>query len=149
MPDDHHSAMQPAKTAVLPVKHRQFILFLLAGCAAALINFGSRIVLSYWVSFTSAIVLAYLVGMITAFVLNRIIVFRSPQNRLHHQMFWFIAINIAAVLQTLGVSLLLVDIVFPRAGFYWHAETVAHAIGIAVPVLSSFVGHKMLTFKGA
>ena len=26
-------------------------------------------------------------------------------------------------------------------------ETVAHAIGVAVPVLTSFVGHKKLTFR--
>jgi putative flippase GtrA len=32
-------------------------------------------------------------------------------------------------------------------GFVWHADLVAHAIGVAVPVLSSFVGHKRLSFR--
>lgn len=131
------------------LRHRQFVLFLIVGGAAALVNFGSRIALSHWLSFSAAIVVAYLAGMITAFALNRAIVFRAPQNELQHQIFWFIAVNIAAVLQTLLVSLLLTHIVFPRVGFSWHAEAVAHAIGVAVPVVTSFMGHKALTFKGA
>jgi len=140
---------RPDANAASALQHRQFALFLAVGGTAALINFGARIVLSHWLSFSAAIVLAYVIGMITAFVLNRAIVFRTPQNGIHHQVFWFIAVNIAAVLQTLLVSLLLTRIVFPRAGFFWHSEAVAHAIGVAVPVVTSFIGHKALTFRGA
>ena len=48
---------------------RQFVLFLATGGFAALVNFGSRILLSHWLSFSWAVVLAYLAGMGTAFVL--------------------------------------------------------------------------------
>jgi putative flippase GtrA len=53
------------------------------------------------------------------------------------------------VLQTLAISLLLADWLFPCIGFIWHTETIAHAFGVAVPVMTSFVGHKYLSFKSA
>jgi putative flippase GtrA len=127
--------------------NRQFLFFLVTGGLAACVNFFSRILLSFWLSYTTAIVVAYLFGMSTAFLLNKLIVFRKADNALHHQLFWFCIVNIAAVLQTLAVSLLLADIVFPQIGFHWHVETTAHAIGVAFPVVTSFIGHKKLSFR--
>lgn len=126
---------------------RQLLLFLAAGGIAAGVNFLSRIVLSDWMPYAAAIVVAYILGMITAFALNRFFVFKYATNALHHQMLWFVAVNVAAVLQTLLISLLLARTIFPLAGFDWHAETVAHAIGVAVPVLTSYIGHKHLSFR--
>jgi len=122
------------------------MLFLIAGGIAACVNFLSRIALNLWMPYAAAIVIAYVLGMITAFVINRAFVFTDANNKLHHQVLWFTAINIAAVLQTLAISLLLAKVIFPRAGFYWHAETLAHAIGIVVPVVTSYLGHKRFSF---
>lgn len=126
---------------------KQFVYFVLTGGIAAAVNVGSRILLNCWMPYSAAIVVAYLFGMLTAFALNRLFVFRETVNPLHHQALWFTLVNIAAVLQTLVVSLLLAKIVFPRIGFHWHQETVAHAIGVGIPVISSFIGHKYLTFR--
>jgi putative flippase GtrA len=125
---------------------RQGVLFLIAGGIAACVNFFSRIALNSWIPYAAAIVVAYALGMITAFVINRAFVFTDANNKLHHQVLWFTAINIAAVLQTLAISLLLAKVIFPRAGFYWHAETLAHAVGIVVPVVTSYWGHKRFSF---
>jgi len=125
----------------------ELIRFLLAGGIAASVNFLSRIALSWWMSYAAAIVVAYVLGMVTAFVINRAFVFRQATNELHHQIFWFVMVNLAAVLQTLAISLLLADVIFPQTGFRWHSETVAHAFGVAVPVITSYVGHKRLSFK--
>jgi len=129
--------------------NRQFGLFLVAGGLAACVNFFSRMLLSHWLSYSVAIVMAYLLGMITAFVLNRLLVFRQVIHSMRHQVFWFTVVNLAAVLQTLAISLLLAEWLFPRIGFVWHPETVAHAFGVAVPVVTSFAGHKYLSFRGA
>jgi putative flippase GtrA len=123
------------------------IRFLLAGAAAALVNFGSRIVFNAVLPYEIAIILAYLCGMATAFLLTRQFVFRQSTEGLRHQMFWFVVVNLFALIQTLAVSLLLADIVFPRAAFTWHPETIAHAAGIAVPMFTSYIGHKRLTFR--
>jgi putative flippase GtrA len=29
----------------------------------------------------------------------------------------------------------------------WHARDIAHAVGVAVPVFTSYVGHKRWSFK--
>jgi len=128
---------------------RQFLMFLLAGGIAAAANFGSRILLSLALPYTAAIVLAYCIGMATAFLLNRRFVFTSADNPLHAQAAWFVAINLVAVLQTLAVSLLLARWLFPAMRMEFHPETVAHGVGVAVPVVTSYIGHKALTFRSS
>ncbi|MCT8272961.1 GtrA family protein [Xanthomonas translucens] len=126
---------------------RKFIKFLLAGGTAAAANFGSRILLGQVMPYTWSIVVAYLIGMLTAFVLNRMFVFEAASTGLRHQAIWFTLINIAAVLQTLACSLAFARWMFPAMGMRFHPETLAHAIGVAVPVFTSYFGHKALTFK--
>ena len=126
---------------------QRFLKFLVVSGVAAAANIGSRIVFNVWMGYVQAILLAFCVGLTTAFVLNRIFVFKETVNPLHHQAFWFTVVNLAAVVQTLAVSLLLARWLFPSIGLDWHDETVAHAFGVAVPVLTSFVGHKHLSFR--
>ncbi|MBB5864300.1 GtrA family protein [Xanthomonas sp. 3058] len=129
-----------------PVLSRQFVLFLVAGGFAATVNIGSRIALSHWLHYVPAIVLAYCMGMVTAFTLNKLFVFSDAGNRLHHQVLWFVAINLAAVAQTIVISLLFTLLLLPAIGIDFHNETIAHAIGVAVPVITSYFGHKRLSF---
>ena len=126
---------------------RQFLTFLLAGGLAAAANFGSRIALSHWMHYIPAIITAYLIGMVTAFVLNRRFVFKAASNSLGNQATWFVLVNLAAVAQTLVISLLLADVVLPKLDVHAHGETIAHGIGVLVPVVTSYLGHRHLTFK--
>lgn len=139
----HHDA-GTAKLA-----RRQFVGFVMASGFAALVNIGSRIAFNHWLPYSAAIVVAYICGMVTAFTLNRLFVFREAVNPLHYQAFWFTMVNLAAVVQTLIVSLLLARLLFPAIGFHWHSDTVAHACGVAAPLITSFIGHKHLTFRKA
>ena len=52
----------------------------------------------------------------------------------------------AAVAQVWIVSVGLTRFIFPAIGLAWHAETVAHVIGVAVPVFTSYLGHKHFSF---
>lgn len=125
----------------------QFALFILVGGTAAAVNFGSRIVFSLWLGYTAAIALAYLLGMTTAFILNRLFVFRGTTTALHHQVMWFVVVNLLAVTQTLTISLLLAQWLLPAIGWTWQRELCAHAVGVAVPVVTSYIGHKKLSFR--
>ena len=124
----------------------RFLRFLLVGGFAAAVNFGSRIALDVFMPYVPAIVLAYCIGMVTAFVLNRRFVFTGADKPVGHQAGWFLLVNLAAVLQTVVVSLVLARWVLPAIGWSWHPETVAHAVGVAVPVVTSYFGHKWLSF---
>ncbi len=125
----------------------RFMKFVIAGGLAALANFSSRILLSTLFPYVVAIILAYGIGMVTAFILVRLFVFERSDNPLHHQAFWFTLVNFAAVLQTIGISLLFAHLIFPHLGFAWHSETVAHGIGVIFPVFTSYLGHKHWSFR--
>jgi len=127
--------------------NRQFLGFLLAGGVAALANFGSRIALGQLMPYVPSIVLAYCIGMVTAFVLNRLFVFSGAGGGIPRQAFWFVLVNLAAVAQTVLISLLLARWLFPLLGMDFHPETLAHAVGVAVPVVTSYLGHKHLSFR--
>lgn len=128
---------------------RRFVKFLFAGGIAAVANFGSRIGLSHWIAYVPAIIVAYVIGMITAFVLNRMFVFDTATNSLRNQALWFTVVNLAAVLQTLVISVALADYIFPAMRLMAQRETIAHGIGVMVPAITSYVGHKYLSFRHA
>ncbi|MBB5864297.1 putative flippase GtrA [Xanthomonas arboricola] len=130
-----------------PVLSQQFVRFVAVGGFASAVNFGSRIALSQWLHYVPAIAVAFCIGIITAFTLNKLFVFNQASNRLHHQVLWFIAINIAALAQTILVSLLLAKWLLPTIGLDFHNETIAHAIGVVVPVVTSYLGHKKFSFR--
>ncbi len=87
--------------------------------------------------------------MITAFVLNRMFVFDTATNSLRNQALWFTVVNLAAVLQTLVISVALADYIFPAMRLMAQRETIAHGIGVMVPAITSYVGHKYLSFRHA
>lgn len=124
----------------------QFAGFLLAGGIAAAVNFLSRILFNQVLGYATSIVLAYLVGMVTAFLLNRHGVFAPSGKSVGEEAFWFTLVNVLAVLQTLVISLLLADWAMPLLGVEAFRKEIAHAIGIAVPVVTSYFGHRYWTF---
>ena len=127
---------------------KEFSLFVLCGGLAALANMGSRWVLNHLVPYWFSICLAYLVGMVTAFVLFKICVFGARKSsRTLRESLLFVVVNVVALLQTLLVSIGLADYLFPLLRFSFYPHDVAHVVGVAVPVLSSYFGHKYFTFK--
>jgi len=126
---------------------RPFLLFLLAGGIAALANILSRMLYSHWMPFTPAIIAAYLTGMVTAFVLTRWLVFSGSTRPLHHSAFYFVLVNLFAVAQTWLVSTVLAYHLLPWLGVDVLRLEIAHVAGVAVPVVSSYFGHKYLSFR--
>ncbi|XHS80296.1 GtrA family protein [Burkholderiaceae bacterium UC74_6] len=128
-------------------KSRQFLVFLFTGGFAAAVNFGSRILFNQWMGYSAAIVLAYLVGMATAFLLARQFVFTDGKQSLHHSVMYFVLINLVAVLQTWVVSVGLANYMLPALGIEHFVPEIAHAVGVIVPVFTSYLGHKHLSFR--
>lgn len=126
---------------------KQFILFLVTGGTAALVNFGSRIIYSQWFSFSLAIVLAYLTGMVTAFVLARWLVFKRSEQSFARSAMLFCAVNVIAVVQTWLISMGLALYVLPYLDVTRFTAEIAHAIGVVVPVFTSYLGHKNFSFR--
>ncbi|CFR02292.1 GtrA-like protein [Yersinia frederiksenii] len=126
---------------------RQFLVFLITGGIAAVVNFSSRIIYNIWLDFSWSIILAYITGMITAFILAKIFVFKESKQALHRSILFFILINIAAILQTWLISIILAYYLLPKLGITSYVREIAHAVGILVPVFSSYLGHKHWSFR--
>jgi len=127
---------------------RGFFTFLVFGGLAALINMGSRLLLSRVMPYAPAIVLAYGLGMLSAFLMFKYLVFKAAgSNRTRRESLWFILINALALAQTLIISVSLAKYFFPWAGMDFRPYDVAHVIGVGFPVITSYLGHKYLTFR--
>jgi len=126
---------------------REFILFLITGGIAALLNIISRIGFSRFVRFELAVLLAYVIGMLTAYALARRFVFVSSQASMRRSFAAFALVNLLAVLQTWLVSMGLRNWLLPLLGVVMFRDLIAHAVGVIVPVVSSYFGHKHLSFR--
>jgi putative flippase GtrA len=126
---------------------QQFLLFLLTGGIAALVNVASRIGLSQLLRFELAVLAAYGIGMITAYVLARRFVFMRTRQSVRRSFAAFALVNLAAVVQTWLVSIGLRNLLLPLIGSIALVDLLAHSFGVVVPVFTSFFGHKYLSFR--
>ncbi len=125
---------------------KRFVSFVATGGIAAAANIGMRYVLSLFVNYEVAVALAYLVGMTVAFVLARQFVFSASGRGAATEYGRFALVNVASFLQVWVVSVGLARVVFPSAHFEWHADDIAHVIGVASPILLSYYLHKHFSF---
>ena len=125
----------------------QFIRFLLSGGLAAFLNWGSRFLFSLWMPFELAVVAAFFVGLLSAFVMMRLYVFNAKEKPIMPQASKFAFINLLALAQTLVISVMLARWALPALGIDEHAKALAHLVGVLVPVVTSYFGHKILTFR--
>jgi putative flippase GtrA len=126
---------------------KEFVSFLLVGGFAALVNVVSRIIYNSYMGFSEAIVVAYLTGMVTAYLLSKFFVFGTSKNTALQEVAYFTLVNVAAVAQTWVVSMVLYHYVLTWLDISIYNKEIAHLLGVAVPVFTSYVGHKHLTFR--
>lgn len=124
----------------------EFRRFIVAGGLAAAANIGSRILFGLWLAYLPSILLAFSVGIGTAFLLNRFWVFANSGKHWTNEALWFIAVNLVGLLQTVVISLLLARYLLPALGQEAGVDTTAHGVGVAVPIITSYLGHKHLSF---
>lgn len=127
--------------------HTEFFQFLIVGGFAAGVNFISRIGFSEIVSFRLAVILAYLIGMLTAYLLSKHYVFEKSGRALKDELRDFTIVNIFAVIQVWLISVGLAEYFFPYISFHIFPEEVAHLIGLGIPAITSYFGHKHFSFR--
>ncbi len=108
---------------------------------------GSRFLFSEIVPFEAAVTLAFFVGCLFGFFLMRFLVFDGTGKPVLPQAGKYIAVNFFALTQTLLTSLFLAHFLLPMFGITDHAEALAHLVGVIVPLVTSYFGHKFFTFR--
>lgn len=144
--------LNPSERGARAFLANRFIRFLLAGGLAAAINFGSRFFYSIFVEFSVAVVLAFFSGLTAGYLLNKRYVFTGSKNSRVYEISWFVLINLFALVQTWGLSVYLAQwlhghLPVKGPGGIELAEAMAHGAGILLPVFTSYIGHKYLTFR--
>jgi putative flippase GtrA len=97
--------------------------------------------------YSAAILVAYLTGMATAYLLARRYVFTDSLRGHGESTFRFAVVNAFGILQTWLVSIALGDHLLPAIGVTSHAHDLAHLVGVATPVFTSFIAHRRWTFS--
>ncbi len=125
----------------------RFMRFLLCGGLAAAVNWLSRFLWSIFLPFGAAVIAAYATGMVLAFVLFRELVFERGGGQLPDQVRDFVIVNLVGMFMTWALASLLVFKVLPGMGATAHVEAIGHGIAIFAPVVTSWFGHRFLTFR--
>lgn len=124
----------------------RFVRFMITGGMAAAVNLISRYLLNYFMSFAAAVAVAYLFGMVTAYALGRLFVFERSGRTVANEFWRFTVVNIFAAAQVWVISVGLGEYVFRSLQFQWHPLEIAHLVGVSVPMLTSYLGHRHFSF---
>jgi len=125
----------------------RFMRFLLCGGLAATVNWLSRFLWSIFLPFGAAVIAAYATGMVVAFVLFRELVFERSGGQVPDQVRNFVVVNLVGMFVTWALANFLVSKVLPGMGATSHVEAIGHGIAIFAPVVTSWFGHRFLTFR--
>ena len=125
---------------------KRFLRFVMTSGFAAAVNLGSRWIFSHYMSFEWAVIVAFFFGVTTAYALARKYVFRNSGRSIQSEFRRFVAVNLLALGLVWTISVVLTRQLFPAIGLVWHAEDVAHFIGVAAPAAASYLGHRAYTF---
>jgi putative flippase GtrA len=124
----------------------RFVRFLSTSGVAAFVNLLARYVLNHAMRYEVAVALAFPFGVLTAYVLAKAFVFEASSLPVRSQLARFTAINLLALVVVWTVSVVLARITFPWMGLSWHANDLAHLIGVASPAVFAYVAHQRYSF---
>jgi putative flippase GtrA len=127
----------------------QFVRFLSTGGFAAAVNLFSRSQLNKIMSFEIAVALSFPLGVVTAYILARAFVFQASGRSVGEEFKRFAIVNVVALILVWSISVGLARYLFPTISFEWHADDIAHFIGVAAPAVISYFGHRSYTFSSA
>jgi putative flippase GtrA len=125
----------------------QFVRFLLTSCVAAFVNLLARYGLNHEMPYEVAVALAFPLGVVTAYILAKAFVFEASPLPVRSQLARFTVVNLLSLVMVWTFSVGLARIVFPLMGLSWHADDLAHLIGVASPALFAYVAHQRYSFQ--
>lgn len=143
------AALPPAVRArMTPAELKRIGRFLLAGGFAALVNWGARFPLNEVMPFGWAVICAYAVGMVVGFFLYRFFVFEARQGDARDQLWKFVVVNLVGAAEVWLLAILFARWLLPAIGWTLWVEPIAHATAIGIGAATSYLGHRLLTFRG-
>ncbi len=128
-------------------KGRELAAFVFVAGSAAGINLVSRMLYSLSLPFGLAVCAAYATGMVYAFVMYRRWVFGRSGRPVQQEVPGFLAVQALSFAQVWLVSTWLLHHVLPAFPTLPYRESLAHLLGVLSPVLVTYYGHKLISFR--
>jgi putative flippase GtrA len=133
---------------------KQFVVFLLVGGTAALVNFLSgALVRSCWTSYSAyvaSVTLGFVLGTVVSFFLNRRFTFTASDEAAAPQAFRFVVVALGSVVLSIAVASLVLwawelagRVVLTRA----QVESLGHVSAIGVSTVYNFLAMKFFAFR--
>lgn len=144
-----HSLMPPGiRSRMTPQEMRRIGRFLLAGGFAALVNWGARFPLGAIMPFGASVIVAYCIGMVVGFFLYRFFVFEAHEGSAGDQLWKFVIVNAIGAVEVWALAVFFAHWLAPAVGWTLWTEPISHAAAIGIGAATSYVGHRLLTFRG-
>jgi putative flippase GtrA len=105
-----------------------------------------RHVISFYLSYSASIIISQIIGIIITFILNKIFIFAKGRQKLSISVLFFVLVNIESLLQTLLLSNVFLWL-FKKLNIDFYNPITAHFIGVGSTSITSYIGHKLLSFK--
>lgn len=142
-------APQGLRDRMTPAELRRIGRFLLAGGFAAFVNWAVRFPLNTVMPFGASVVAAYAIGMVVGFFLYRFFVFEAHEGHAGDQLWKFIVVNVVGAVEVWALAVFFAHWLAPAIGWTRFVEPVSHAVAIGIGAVTSYVGHRLLTFRDA
>lgn len=134
--------------AALCLPHR-FILFVIVGGSAALINLGLRYLANFFFSFEVSVAVAYVISMAYGFTVFKLFVFKnyadSKTTPIQMRRFTLVALMSFSIVW--AVSMIFEYILLPLFNIETHSREIAHFFGVSSPIIVSYYAHRSFTFS--
>jgi energy-coupling factor transport system substrate-specific component len=108
----------------------------------------ARFPLGEAMGFGASVVVAYAIGMVVGFFLYRFFVFEAHEGHAGSQLWKFVVVNLVGAVEVWALAVFLAHWLAPAVGWTLWVEPVSHAVAIGVGAATSYVGHRLLTFRG-
>jgi putative flippase GtrA len=124
----------------------RFSMFVVSSSLSVPVNLTSRVLFSLVTPFEVAVVLSQFCGMVTAYTLAKLFVFEPSGRSIRSEFARFTLVNMVSLVLTWIVAIGLVRVVWPMLDMTFYPEVTGHFIGLATSAITSYVGHKRLSF---
>jgi putative flippase GtrA len=142
------------KAAIRLFASKQFLVFLLVGGTAALVNFSSgalvRLYRTSYSAYVASVTLGFMLGTMVSFVLNRRFTFRASDEAVAPQAFRFVVVALGSVVVSVVVASVVLwawelagSIALTRA----EVESLGHVSAIGVCTVYNFLAMKFFAFR--
>jgi putative flippase GtrA len=133
---------------------KQFLVFLVVGGTAALVNFSAGVLVrAFWTSYAAylgSVTFGFVLGTVVSFVLNRTFTFRASGEAVAPQAFRFVMVAAGAVVISVAVASIVLW-AWQLAGrvtlTHAQVETLGHLAAIAVSTVYNFLAMKFFAFS--